>query len=472
MSGRRNKLLSLLRGKKGGGEGRPERPAPASAISSARASNDIRQGRPEDRVTVLAHHQESPVTQTPATQTPVTQTPSIQTLEAQIPAIQPPRAQSLWDRAYDALAKKDAELVKDYEKLLAKEEQANSASNPAQPMPPHDVSHGSDNLSRQARLNSVIEQGLQRIENAKGTYTIAGHEFVLTDQITNAAKLLLWAKDWIGDAVEASPQASVAWAGVCLVLPLLTNPTTASEANRDGFDYVTTRMRYYIALEPLLGQFSQNANVTKELMSEADNHIVDLYQHILDFQLYSVLRFYKSRAGTYLRDMICSKGWKKMIVDIKEREEFVNRDLSQMNGFVARQKLEALNKSSTDALEVMKGLLSFSTQQLAVSTQQLHVLQELQQDSLRQKLLDEQQKCLQLFYRTENENGATYDWYKGRVEDRLAGTCEWFLQHDSFKEWLEQDSGPLLVSADPGCGKSVLAKYLIDCELNHGASFG
>lgn len=38
----------------------------------------------------------------------------------------------------------------------------------------------------------------------------------------------------------------------------------------------------------------------------------------------------------------------------------------------------------------------------------------------------------------------------------------WFLKHEHFQKWLLQDSGPLLVSADPGCGKSVLAKYLID----------
>ena len=41
----------------------------------------------------------------------------------------------------------------------------------------------------------------------------------------------------------------------------------------------------------------------------------------------------------------------------------------------------------------------------------------------------------------------------------------WLLEHENFKEWLEQESGPLLVTADPGCGKSVLAKYLIDHEL-------
>lgn len=46
----------------------------------------------------------------------------------------------------------------------------------------------------------------------------------------------------------------------------------------------------------------------------------------------------------------------------------------------------------------------------------------------------------------------------------------WFLNHDHFKRWLEQDSGPLLVTADPGCGKSVLAKYLVDYILPQSTS--
>jgi ankyrin repeat protein len=46
----------------------------------------------------------------------------------------------------------------------------------------------------------------------------------------------------------------------------------------------------------------------------------------------------------------------------------------------------------------------------------------------------------------------------------------WFLRHDHFQAWLNRESGPLLVTADPGCGKSVLAKYLIDHGLPRSAT--
>ena len=55
---------------------------------------------------------------------------------------------------------------------------------------------------------------------------------------------------------------------------------------------------------------------------------------------------------------------------------------------------------------------------------------------------------------------------KDRNPDRVSGTCEWFVAHKFFQEWQKSKSSRMLwVSADPGCGKSVLAKYLVDSVL-------
>ncbi|KAH7124971.1 hypothetical protein B0J13DRAFT_531240 [Dactylonectria estremocensis] len=55
---------------------------------------------------------------------------------------------------------------------------------------------------------------------------------------------------------------------------------------------------------------------------------------------------------------------------------------------------------------------------------------------------------------------------KNRNPDRVPGTCKWFIDHDHFQQWRERKSSSMLwVSANPGCGKSILAKYLVDSEL-------
>ncbi|KAF3211186.1 hypothetical protein TWF106_010324 [Orbilia oligospora] len=55
---------------------------------------------------------------------------------------------------------------------------------------------------------------------------------------------------------------------------------------------------------------------------------------------------------------------------------------------------------------------------------------------------------------------------KDRNPDRVPGTCEWFTTHQTFQDWKSSPSSKILwVSADPGSGKSVLAKYLVDSIL-------
>lgn len=63
-------------------------------------------------------------------------------------------------------------------------------------------------------------------------------------------------------------------------------------------------------------------------------------------------------------------------------------------------------------------------------------------------------------------NKSPYQDRKDRNPDRVPGTCDWFGSHKLFLDWQESKSSRMLwVSADPGCGKSVLAKYLIDSIL-------
>lgn len=398
---------------------------------------------------------------------------------------------SLWDRAYEALRIKDFELVEKYEKLLSRELQDTGASHirayvtAADPRvatgsqsnePSSKPDQASKNLdetenqinqdlqARRVQLDKIAKDGLQRMDEGKTKYHIAGQEYVVQDQIAQTAALVLWAKVWIGKAIKVSPEASMAFAGVCMILPVLTRPIAADEANLDGFTYVTTRMRYYIALEPLLqprNRDHSSASITPDLISGFEFHIVDLYQHILEFQIRSVLRFYRRRFGNFGRDLIQHEDWVKLRTKIETLETIVRNDSQQINTSSSRQELENLNQNAGKSLETMHDILSVAGKQLHVAEQSLQVQKEI----AKRMLSKDEGTCLQHFRLTKDEKDETYEWYKNRVEDRVEGTCQWFLQQDNFKNWLRQDSGPLLVSADPGCGKSVLAKYLIDVEL-------
>ncbi|KAK1621903.1 hypothetical protein BDP81DRAFT_387273, partial [Colletotrichum phormii] len=62
---------------------------------------------------------------------------------------------------------------------------------------------------------------------------------------------------------------------------------------------------------------------------------------------------------------------------------------------------------------------------------------------------------------------SAYEKFKNINPDRVPGTCKWVLEHPRYTKWQQSRQDDLLwISADPGCGKSVLAKSLIDEEIN------
>lgn len=56
--------------------------------------------------------------------------------------------------------------------------------------------------------------------------------------------------------------------------------------------------------------------------------------------------------------------------------------------------------------------------------------------------------------------------HRDRNPSPLPGTCTWLFEHHLYNNWLKSnDSFLLWVSADPGCGKSVIASHLINTRL-------
>jgi ankyrin repeat protein len=80
-------------------------------------------------------------------------------------------------------------------------------------------------------------------------------------------------------------------------------------------------------------------------------------------------------------------------------------------------------------------------------------------------LTENQHRCYQAF------KTSTYEQHKNINPNRVKGTCEWVLKSSQYLRWWDSSCNDLLwISADPGCGKSVLAKSLIDNDLRASAS--
>jgi ankyrin repeat protein len=75
-------------------------------------------------------------------------------------------------------------------------------------------------------------------------------------------------------------------------------------------------------------------------------------------------------------------------------------------------------------------------------------------------IVDSSQRALRQIPRLTRSD---YEYHKFANDIRAPGTCEWFLRLEKYVKWAEEDQSQLLwISADPGCGKSVLCSFLID----------
>lgn len=73
---------------------------------------------------------------------------------------------------------------------------------------------------------------------------------------------------------------------------------------------------------------------------------------------------------------------------------------------------------------------------------------------------DQHHQCHQAF------KTSTYEQFKDINPDRVECTCKWVLCHPQYLQWHTKPHDDLLwISADPGCGKSVLTRSLVDNEL-------
>jgi ankyrin repeat protein len=94
-------------------------------------------------------------------------------------------------------------------------------------------------------------------------------------------------------------------------------------------------------------------------------------------------------------------------------------------------------------------------------------LKEIKEQGNEQKLRygnDQERQCHQAF-----KTSGSYEDQKNRNPGRVDGTCKWVLTHPQYQSWYTNTHNDLLwISADPGCGKSVLSKSLVDIDLKAG----
>ena len=320
-----------------------------------------------------------------------------------------------------------------------------------------------DRTSRRTQLEDQLSQGKVK-HDTDGKIVIRGHIIDIRDCMVKIGGGVEFVKDWVGQAAKASPEASVAWSVVCLGLQMFTKTAQVEEMNSDGLAYVSSRMQLYIALEQLLYPVNVPPASTAA-REEVRLSLIELYERILEFQIRSIVRF---RKGHWYQDIYGKDDWQAMRDRIELLESNIRTDSLLISNHESSMQLQMLLKNANDAqmemmdisrqqLKHLQNMDANLTKQTDFQSQKLKLAQKQEVEQQEEK----ESKCMEALRLDQR-----YDESKELISPLVEGTCHWFLDQLDYKNWL-YNSGCLLVSADPGCGKSVLAKHILENELPH-----
>ena len=179
-------------------------------------------------------------------------------------------------------------------------------------------------------------------------------------------------------------------------------------------------------------------------------------QSLLEFEIKCVCQCYNRHPIVKgIRGLLALDAWEDQIRLIKAEEDAIDRKVETYNTQSMVDYLRAIKTAARHLPE-----LSEIRNQLSEMNERDHQ-RELQNEQRREQERKERQSKLRAPFRV-----SSYEAGLKRNATRIEGTCEWFRNHPKFLSWLKmEESGLLLVSADPGCGKSVLARFLVEEEL-------
>ncbi|CRK49016.1 hypothetical protein BN1723_008336 [Verticillium longisporum] len=361
----------------------------------------------------------------------------------------PHDSRPLWKQAYDKLREEERDLVLNFQTLVAQEAQRQDQSQKL----PGDLVQDQDPTYH--NVHKLCQDGKQRMEDAEIRFKLRNKDHKVGEMLDKGIRMIAWGKDLVSTALgkTASFEVSIVWAATILVLPLLGNVQKAKDMNDSVFIYVTGTLKYYLALEPELQK--SHGSCSQELVEAAEESIIALYKAILSFQL---------------RDAVDYDGWETMLQSVKDAEKLFAERWRPLQRTASEDCLRQLKEETVANLEVTNSImLEISTefQNHTKSTREMAAtLQRLESRALSL----EEQEHLQVLRPQNASQDLSYESAKERTEDRVPGTCKWLLEEKKYQDWLRKAHGLLMVSADPGCGKSVLAKHLIDERLLEDAN--
>lgn len=128
----------------------------------------------------------------------------------------------LWNLAYEKLRQSDEELIANYEARLRRNFTAGLSSTLS-------LTLGS-RADRRDQMSTILQRKMDEVNRETWKLKFGSTEVQVKDLVQPVLGVVNWANQFIKTAVSADPSASIAWAGISLLLPVSKADSTSNNS--------------------------------------------------------------------------------------------------------------------------------------------------------------------------------------------------------------------------------------------------
>ncbi|KAH7011079.1 hypothetical protein EDB80DRAFT_383921 [Ilyonectria destructans] len=290
-----------------------------------------------------------------------------------------------------------------------------SNSEPIHPRPPAQRMVGNE-----GRMSAVVKVKLEEMQQKEWVLKWHGHVFNVREEVTRIVGIVQKMSGFVNQAAGLNPYSGLAWAGVCVLLPIITSDTDERQTAIDGVSKATQLVARYKTVEEdyLHGMHGKHEDFEKVLVA--------MYREIALFYIKAACYFARSTMKRMLRGVAVLDGWKSNLANLTKADE-------ECQAFVTSLGLSASLKKGDRILEKLSKIETGNQ----INSIKSWLLSDIDVDK---QHLDKQDK----------------------LGSEFSNSGRWLLDSHEFTNWEESTSGQFWISGAIGTGKTSLVSIVVD----------
>ncbi|KAI0420326.1 ankyrin repeat-containing domain protein [Xylaria grammica] len=374
----------------------------------------------------------------PPVDTPPSQPPppvGVSSRSSPIPIRSDTSIRELWNEAYANLRKENQGLVAEYEDKLCGDLGVGVVS-----------TLGSE-VSMRDRMHAILQRKMDEVNRDVWKLKFGSSDLRARELAQPVLGVVNRANNFISAAVSVNPYASLAWAGVSVLLPLFLNPSEQAASLAKGLDHVSSLISQSRMWEDLyLRRYESELSAYK---SSTPSHVAyrdaleQLYRQILKFQATSYCYYTKKTTSRLGLDILKLNEWDSLLNEIRDKE-------LEFSAICASWRDMKYDEECSAAADRHKETISH-WRDIGVSVSGLReAVRQAQQEKNRDEFLD---------WLCKVDPSVMYNGARDKHE---SGTCDWLVKDNKkFKSWERSPSSLIWVHGKPGCGKSIISSSVV-----------